>query len=54
MCIYNKINLHSGQILKRITGAFFSFRIEISIYLKGEPELTDPFNLLINEKLRVL
>ena len=24
------------------------------MYLKGEPELTDPFNLLINEKLRML
>ena len=23
-------------------------------YIKGEPELTDPFNLLINVKLRML
>ena len=25
-----------------------------SRYIKGEPELTDPFNLLINVKLRML
>ena len=24
------------------------------LYIKGEPELTDPFNLLINVKLRML
>ena len=24
------------------------------MYVKGEPELTDPFNLLINVKLRML
>ena len=24
------------------------------LYVKGEPELTDPFNLLINVKLRML
>ena len=24
------------------------------VYIKGEPELTDPFNLLINVKLRML
>ena len=24
------------------------------IYIKGEPQLTDPFNLLINVKLRML
>ena len=28
--------------------------IEYLIYVKGEPELTDPFNLLINVKLRML
>ena len=26
----------------------------LSIAIKGEPELTDPFNLLINVKLRML
>ena len=24
------------------------------LHIKGEPELTDPFNLLINVKLRIL
>ena len=35
---------------------FYIFRIYIFIntYVKGEPELTDPFNLLINVKLRML
>ena len=28
--------------------------LSLTIYIKGEPELTDPFNLLINVKLRML
>ena len=28
--------------------------IPYSLYIKGQPELTDPFHLLINVKLRML
>ena len=34
--------------------AFFQPDVNILTVIKGEPELTEPFNLLINVKLRML
>ena len=49
---FNLASIHATLVAQHLDTADVTFsRLTL---LKGEPELTDPFNLLINVKLRML